>query len=250
MMAVLSEALGQFDAEIAAALAGPGFHGGRLIDNVVLPGDPDVLTLVRCQHCPLFREHGADVDGEIDRRGPAIAVAAANRIHEIEMGNCIQCRGRPGPVVGNRRCETGVPNQHADDFMVGMIVDGRRRQDDRRSRSAQGLGDDPSRRVIVEHSQIAQPQTPVIGADHGGRPAGLALADVGDHLGRLIRRAAFAGGRGDDGHVVSKAAQQRERPAGKNLDIIRMGMDGEDRAHCGRLAPPKARRQEKHAPAE
>ena len=61
-----------------------------------------------------------------------------------------------------------------------------------------------------------------------GRRAGLAPADLGDFLGRVLGAAAVAGGHRGDGDRAALLGQEGQRAGALKFDVVRMGMNCQD----------------------
>src|SRR5262249_4175299 len=105
-------------------------------------------------------------------------------------------------------------------------------ENDLRTGAAQGFDHPAARRVVVEDCEIVHAETEVLGADAGGGSCGFGAAHGGDFVGWQAPRAAIAGGEGGDRDRVAEAREQRHGAAGEDLDIVGMGVDGQN-SGCG-----------------
>ena len=156
------------------------------------------------------------------RRGPCLRWRRRNR-----GGGFAQGGGGlplPGHVVGQRGGEAGVADQEAGHLVVAQVVDRRRGQDEVGPDPPQGLGDPPTRLVVVEDGQVAELQAEAIGPDQVGRRPRLGPADLGDRLGVVLGAAAIAGRHRRQRQVTARLAQERQRPGALELDIVGVGV--------------------------
>ena len=110
---------------------------------------PGALRLVLLEHDALDRDLVGDVDDEIGIDQVAIAVDAAERVHQIELGDSLD-GGRFRLVIGRARRKTGIAHQQARRLMVGRVVHRRCRQNDVGARFSQQLDDGVPGRIVRE----------------------------------------------------------------------------------------------------
>jgi hypothetical protein len=72
-----------------------------VIGDAVLALDPGLLACVSQQHAPLGLEDRPDIDAEVIGHPAALAVAAADRVHEIEVRDRDHRLGRTRRIVRN-----------------------------------------------------------------------------------------------------------------------------------------------------
>src|SRR5262249_43287695 len=99
---VLAEPLGVGHAEQPALLRRPFAQRVCQIGNAVLADHPAELALVLQKHREFFLELRRDVDAELRCDPVALAIAAFDRIHEIEMRDAGERRRWSGLVVDDR----------------------------------------------------------------------------------------------------------------------------------------------------
>ena len=156
---VLAEALRLLDPDLAPAVRPPLGLALQVLVHPVLSEQPLALARVAGKHPALDVEDARHVDVEVDRHRAAFAVAALERIDEVEVRDLRERRGRvplAGGIVRARRAEAGVADQQARHLVVAEVIDRRRGQDQVGPGPAQGLGDPPARIVIVEDRQVAE----------------------------------------------------------------------------------------------
>lgn len=223
-MAVLAKAFGQLNAEVATPAPCPTLHGSEVIGYPMLFGHPTILACVSRQHGLLLREYRADIRSELRCNPATLPVSPADRVHEIEMGDCIQRARRSGQVVGYGGGETGVSRQQADGLMVGVIVGGRRGNHNLGLSPPDQFGDRPTTGVVVEDRQITQPSTPILRPDHCRGCSRLGLTNPGGFLRTKLLRSAFTRRGGCYDHAVSCPGHEGQRTCAEGLGIVGVGM--------------------------
>ena len=207
---------------------------------------PDSLARVLRQHGALAGEGRRNIDHEIRRHQPALAISAFDRVHEVQMRDPVEWRLwrlHPREVVRRRRPEAGVAHQRAGGFVVAKVIHRRRRQHQVRTGLPQGFRDPAPRRIVGENRQVPHLQAKIPGANQRRRIGRFLPANGRDFLRAQMPGAAVARGEGGDGDRVAQAGQQRQRTAGQNLHIVRMRVDREDGCHsCSCSARPQMRR--------
>src|SRR3989442_15748422 len=102
-----------------ASLSRPALHGMQIIVRTVVAPQPVSLAGVFGEHRAFALERARHIDHELRVDDPALAVPPLQRVHVIEVRNCIQNGRRPlapRTVVGYRGAETRVSNQSAGRF--------------------------------------------------------------------------------------------------------------------------------------
>jgi hypothetical protein len=110
--------------------------------------------------------------------------------------------------------------------MIAQVVYRRGSEHQVRPQLAQQSRDAAARRIVVEDGQVTKFGATVPGADQSRSRRALPAADFGDGLRTQIVGAAVARRHGHDGYFVALAHQQGECPAGQDLGIVRMRVNG------------------------
>ena len=97
----------------------------------------------------------------------------------------------------------------------------------------QDLGDPPPRFVVVEDRQVAEFEAEVVRPDQRGRGPRFLAADRRDRLGVVLGAAAVAGRHRGDRDVAARLPQQDQRAGALKLDIVGMGMQGQNTNRFG-----------------
>lgn len=197
----------------------------------MLARDPGVLADMAGEHRLLGLEHRRDVGAEVGNRPDALAVAAADRVHEVEVWNGLQRLRLAGRIVRHRGGETGVAHQLADRLMVGMVVGRRGRDHHFCLRPADQLGHPPTGRIVVEHAQVRNLAAAVLRADQRRGPRRLGLTDARRLRRRDRGRAEIPAGDGGDADLMSGRGQHGERPGAEGFDVVRVCVDRENGGH-------------------
>ena len=179
-------------------------------------------------------------DVEVDRHRTPIAVTALDWVHKVQVRDLRQRCGRlplPGGVVGARRREARVSNQHARHLVVGNVVRRRGGQDDRWLDPPQRLGDPPPRFIVVEDRHVPEFKTDVRGPDQARRGPRLLAPDRRDLFSIMFGTTAIARRHRRDRDLTTRLAQQNQGPGALELHVIRMGMQGEYADRCGHIFP-------------
>src|SRR5262249_18268352 len=106
----------------------PGLHVCQVVVGAVVLAEPCGLAGMFRQHFAFAGEGGFNVDDEIGQHGAAAAIDAADGVHEVEVRDGVQGRGRVvpvGAVVGGGRGETSIADQHAGSLVVAEVIDRR-----------------------------------------------------------------------------------------------------------------------------
>src|SRR5713226_1358456 len=98
MAFVPPETFSVLGASAAAILSRPAFHHLEIVVDAVVLEQPLPLAHVLCQHGGLVVHLRGLVHKEVRQYVTSIAVAAADRVHKIQMWNCAcGTRGLCGP---------------------------------------------------------------------------------------------------------------------------------------------------------
>ncbi len=229
MAPVQSEAFTIFETGEPTALSHPGLHCLQVVIHVVMFLEPFALAFVAGKHFRLSVDILAHVNHELRRHQVSLPVAPFIRIHEVKVRN-LGYRGRSAPslVIRRGRGEAGIAHKHTGSFVIGVIVDRRRRENNSWPSLPQQFGDAAARGIVVEDGEVAELQAVVGGADEGRRGSGFAAADGGDLFGWIVSRAAVTRSHGDDRHVMAAVDQVRERAGCHYFNIIGVCVNRQD----------------------
>ena len=151
----------------------------QVVGDAVLARDPFRLADVGRQHLLLHGEAVGDVGAEVGDDPAALAVAPADRVHEIEVRDRLQRRARPrcGSWARRRRNRRRGPARSPPHGRDGSRR--ARRRSPGRGR-AQRISSVAARRerVVVEHAQVRQVGAAVLRPDQRRRARRLGLADA------------------------------------------------------------------------
>ena len=138
-----------------------------------------------------------------------------------------------GRIVGDRGRKARLADEDARHLVVGHVVDGRRREHDLGPGPAEALADLSTARIIDDNRQVAKLQADVFRPEQRGRFAGLGPPDLGDFVGGMLGAAAVAGRHRGDGDGTALLFQKGQRAGTLKLDVVRMGMDGQNTRRAG-----------------